>query len=442
MYNDKKIFILGMARSGYEVAKLLSKHNNDITITDMKEQDPTQVAELINLGVKYVITNSPEDLLDDTFDVLIKNPGIIKTHPCVIKAKKLNIKVVNELEVAYTFLPKVKIVGITGSNGKTTTTTLIHEILKKGGIPVHLGGNIGFPLSSLVDKVKIGDTLVIEISDHQLIDMYDFKTDISILTNLYQNHLDFHGSYDAYKIVKKKIFNNHTNKDIAIINKGSNESLELTKDIISSKIYFSAGIKCECCIDGDYIVYNDEKIINTNDIKLQGLHNYENVMCAIIVAKQFNISNEIINSILTTFGGVEHRIEFVRTYKERDFYNDSKSTNVDSTIIALDSFKRPTILIMGGLDRGHLFDDLRGHMKNVKLIVCYGETKDRIKLWCDKHNIECIVKNTLIESTNEAWRVSKEKDIILLSPACASWDQYKRFEDRGDEFKAVVNNIK
>lgn len=442
MYNDKKIFILGMARSGYEVAKLLSKHNNDITITDMKEQDPTQVAELINLGVKYVITNSPEDLLDDTFDVLIKNPGIIKTHPCVIKAKKLNIKVVNELEVAYTFLPKVKIVGITGSNGKTTTTTLIHEILKKGGIPVHLGGNIGFPLSSLVDKVKIGDTLVIEISDHQLIDMYDFKTDISILTNLYQNHLDFHGSYDAYKIVKKKIFNNHTNKDIAIINKGSNESLELTKDIISSKIYFSAGIKCECCIDGDYIVYNDEKIINTNDIKLQGLHNYENVMCAIIVAKQFNISNEIINSILTTFGGVEHRIEFVRTYKERDFYNDSKSTNVDSTIIALDSFKRPTILIMGGLDRGHLFDDLRGHMKNVKLVICYGETKDRIKLWCDENNIECIVKNTLIDSTNEAWHISKEKDIILLSPACASWDQYKRFEDRGDEFKAVVNNIK
>jgi len=442
MYNDKKIFILGMARSGYEVAKLLSKYNNDITITDMKEQDPTQVTELINLDVKYIITNSPEDLLDNTFDVLIKNPGIIKTHPCVVKAKELNIKVVNELEVAYTFLPKVKIVGITGSNGKTTTTTLIYEILKKGGIPVHLGGNIGFPLSSLVDKVKIGDTLVIEISDHQLIDMYDFKTDISVLTNLYQNHLDFHGSYDAYKATKKKIFNNHTKKDIAIINKGSNESLELTKDIISNKTYFSAAIKCECCIDGDYIVYNDEKIINTKDIKLQGVHNYENIMCAIIVAKKYNISNEIINSILTTFGGVEHRIEFVRTYKERDFYNDSKSTNVDSTIIALDSFKRPTILIMGGLDRGHLFDDLRGHIKNVKLVICYGETKDRIKLWCDENNIKCIVKNTLIEATNEAWHISKEKDIILLSPACASWDQYKRFEDRGDEFKAVVNNIK
>ncbi len=441
MYKDKKILILGMAKSGYEVAKLLSKHNNDITITDVKEQDSTQVAELISLGVKYVITNSPENLLDKTFDVLVKNPGIIKTHPCVIKAKELNMKVVNELEVAYTFLPKVKIVGITGSNGKTTTTTLIYEILKKGGIPVHLGGNIGYPLSSLVDNIKIGDTLVIEISDHQLIDMYNFKTDISVLTNLYQNHLDFHGSYDAYKATKKKIFNNHTEKDIAIINKGSNESLELTKDINSSKRYFSAGVKCECSLDGDYIVYNDEKIINTNDIKLQGIHNYENIMCAIMVVKEFNISNVIINSILTTFGGVEHRIEFVRTYKERDFYNDSKSTNVDSTIIALDSFKRPTILIMGGLDRGHLFDDLKGHMQNIKLVICYGETKDRIKSWCTENDIDCTIKDTLIESTNEAWRISKEKDIILLSPACASWDQYERFEDRGDEFKKTVNNI-
>jgi len=442
MYNNKKILILGMARSGYEVAKLLSKHHNDITITDMKKQDPDQVAELISLGVKYVITNVPDDLLNDTFDVLVKNPGIIKSHPCVVKARELNMKIINELEVAYAFLPKVKIVGITGSNGKTTTTTLIYEILKKGAIPVHLGGNIGFPLSSLVDNVKVGDTLVLEISDHQLIDMYDFKTDISVLTNLYQNHLDFHGSYDAYKATKKKIFNNHTEKDIAIINKGSDESLELTKDIISSKKYFSAKVKCECCIDGDYIEYNDKKIINISDIKLQGMHNYENIMCAIMVAKEFNISNEIINSILTTFGGVEHRIEFVRTYKERDFYNDSKSTNVDSTIIAVDSFKRPTILIMGGLDRGHLFDDLKGHMQNVKLVICYGETKNRIKSWCDENGIDCIVKNTLIESTMDAWHISKEKDIILLSPACASWDQYKCFEDRGDEFKTVVNKIK
>ncbi len=442
MYKDKKILILGMARSGYEVAKLLSKHYNDITITDMKEQDPNQVAELISLGIKYVITSSPEDLLDDTFDVLVKNPGIIKTHKCVVKAKELNIKVINELEVAYTFLPEVKIVGITGSNGKTTTTTLIYEMLKKGGVRAHLGGNIGYPLSSLVDSVKVGDTLVLEISDHQLIDMYDFKTDISVLTNLYQNHLDFHGSYDAYKATKKKIFNNHTEKDIAILNKGSEESLELTKDIKSIKKYFSAKVKCECSLDGDYIVYNDEKIINTNDIKLQGVHNYENIMCAIMVVKEFNIPNEVINSILTTFGGVEHRIEFVRTYKERDFYNDSKSTNVDSTIIAVDSFKRPTILILGGLDRGHLFDDLKGHMQNVKLVICYGETKSRIKLWCDENNIECTVKDTLIESTEEAWRISKEKDIILLSPACASWDQFERFEDRGDEFKKTVNNLK
>lgn len=441
MYKNKKVLILGMARSGYEVAKLLSKYNNNITITDVKEQDAAQVEELISLGVKYVITSEPDNLLDKSFDVLVKNPGIIKTHKCVLKAKELDIKVINELEVAYGFLAKVKIVGITGSNGKTTTTTLIHEILKKAGLPVHLGGNIGYPVSSLVEKAKDGDILVLEISDHQLVDMYDFKTDISVLTNLYQNHLDFHGSYDTYKQTKKKIFNNHSENDIAIINKGSKDSLELTKDIKSSKIYFSANIKCECCLENNYIVYNDEKIINVADIKLQGVHNYENIMCAIMVVKQFNVSNEIINKILTTFGGVEHRIEYVRTYKERDFYNDSKSTNVDSTIIAVDSFTRPTILIMGGLDRGHLFNDLIGHMHNVKLVICYGETKNRIKAWCMESNIDCIVEDTLIKSVKQAWKLSKEKDIILLSPSCASWDQYKCFEDRGDEFKKTVHEI-
>lgn len=442
MYNDKKILILGMARSGYEAAKLLSKYGNDITITDMKEQDPKQVSELIDLGVKYIITDKPESLLDNTYNLLVKNPGIIKTHPCVVKARELNIEVINELEVAYSFLPKVKIVGITGSNGKTTTTTIVYNILKKAGISAYLGGNIGYPLSSLVGTVKDGDTLVLEISDHQLTDMYNFKTDISVLTNLYQNHLDFHGSYDIYKEMKKRIYNHHTKNEIAIINMGSSDSLELTKDIKSTKIYFSANIKCDCYLEDNYIVYKDEKIICLDDIKMQGLHNYENAMCAIMVVKEFGVSNDIIKSILLTFGGVEHRMEYVRTYKERDFYNDSKSTNVDSTIIALNSFNRPTILIMGGLDRGHSFDDLKGHIQNVKLVICYGETKERIYSWCKENGIECIITNSLIEATNEAWNKSKEKDIILLSPACASWDQYERFEDRGDEFKNEVYRIK
>ena len=443
MYENKKIFILGMARSGFEVAKLLSKYNNEITITDMKEQNEEDVKVLKELGVNYIVTDKPEELLDNSYDVLVKNPGIIKSHKCVVKAKELNMKVVNEVEVAGYFLPDdVKIIGITGSNGKTTTTTLIYNILEKAGVSPHLGGNIGYPVSSLVERVKSNDILVLEISDHQLVDMHDFKTDISVLTNLYQNHLDFHeNSYDNYKNTKKKIFNGHTSKEIAIINNGSEDSLKLTDDIPSTKITFSSDVESDICIKDGYIVYKDDKVINVNDIKLQGKHNYENAMCAIAVCKEFGVSNEIINDILTTFGGVEHRIEYVRTLNGRDFYNDSKSTNTDSTVIAVNSFKRPTILIMGGLDRGHSFDNLNEYMSNVKLVVCYGETKERINTWCQALGINCIVKDSLIDATNAAYDNSKENDIILLSPGCASWDQYKCFEDRGNEFKENVNKL-
>lgn len=442
MYENKKIFILGMARSGFEVAKLLAKHNNEITITDMKEQNEEDVKVLKELGVNYIVTDKPDELLDDSYDVLVKNPGIIKSHKCVVKAKELNMKVVNEVEVAGTFLPDVRIVGITGSNGKTTTTTLIYNILEKAGLPVHLGGNIGYPVSSLVERVKENDILVLEISDHQLVDMYDFKTDISVLTNLYQNHLDFHeNSYDNYKNTKKKIFNGHTDKEIAIINNGNEDVLKLVSDIPSKKITFSSEVESDIYIKDDYIVYNDEKIININEIMLQGKHNYENAMCAIIVCKELGVSNDVINEVLTTFGGVEHRIEYVRTLNKRDFYNDSKSTNTDSTVIAVNSFKRPTILIMGGLDRGHSFDNLNEYMTNVKLVVCYGETKERISEWCKSLNIKCIIKDNLIDATNISYENSSEGDVILLSPGCASWDQYKCFEDRGNEFKETVNKL-
>ena len=442
MYENKKIFILGMARSGFEVAKLLAKHNNEITITDMKEQNEEDVKVLKELGVTYIVTDKPDELLDDSYDVLVKNPGIIKSHKCVVKAKELGMKVINEVEVAGTFLPDVRIVGITGSNGKTTTTTLIYNILEKAGLPVHLGGNIGYPVSSLVERVKENDILVLEISDHQLVDMYDFKTDISVLTNLYQNHLDFHeNSYDNYKNTKKKIFNGHTDKELAIINNGNEDVLKLVNDIPSKKITFSSEVESDIYIKDDYIVYNDEKIININDIMLQGKHNYENAMCAIIVCKELGVSNDVINEVLTTFGGVEHRIEYVRTLNKRDFYNDSKSTNTDSTVIAVNSFKRPTILIMGGLDRGHSFDNLNEYMTNVKLVVCYGETKDRINEWCKSLNIKCIIKDNLIDATNTSYENSSEGDVILLSPGCASWDQYKCFEDRGNEFKETVNKL-
>lgn len=443
MYENKKIYVLGCARSGYEVAKLLASKNNKVLVTDGKEQDKDRVEELNSLGVEVIITDKQADLLDESFDYVIKNPGIKLDHEVVLKAQKLGIKVTNELEVAYSFLPKsVKIIGITGSNGKTTTTTITYEILKNAKLPVHLGGNIGFPMSSLIKEVKENDILVLEISGHQLHDFYDFKTDISVITNLYEVHIDHFGTYENYKYNKCRIFDHHTNNDLAIINKTNKDTYNDTLNIKSKKLYFSSYEDTDLCIKNGYITYKNENIVSLSDIKIKGLHNYENIMCAIAVAKEFNVSNDVIITTLKTFNGVEHRIEYVKTISGRDFYNDSKSTNVKATITALSSFTSPVILLLGGLDRKHSFDELVPYLTNVKYIVTYGETKERIYEFACKNNIECKIVNNLDEATKYAYEISLEKDTILLSPACASWDQYDNFEIRGTEFKNIVNNLK
>lgn len=442
MFENKKIFILGMARSGYEAAKLLAKHGNAILITDRKEQKEEHIKELTELGVDIRICDDPTFLLDETFDYVIKNPGIKLDHPIVVKAKELNIPVTNEVEVAYSFLPKNnKIIGVTGSNGKTTTTTLIYEILKTAGKDAYLGGNIGYPVCSLVDVVNDDSILVLEISGHQLHDTINFKTNISVMTNLSEVHIDHFGTYEDYKLNKCKIFAHHTSSDVAILNYDNEDVMNDTKDIKSRKIYFSSKNKADLYINNDAIYYGEEEIIKLKDIKLKGMHNYENIMCAIAAVKEFNVSNEDIYKLLNSFSGVEHRIEFVAKVNGREFYNDSKATNVKSTQIALSAFSNPTILLLGGLDRGHSFEGLTEYLKNTKLIVCFGETKQRIKEYADRIGKECIVVDNLIEATKEAYNNSNEGDTILLSPACASWDQYACFEDRGTEFKNTVKSL-
>lgn len=442
MFENKKIFILGMARSGYEVAKLLSNYDNEIVITDKKEQDENHIKELKNRNIKFYLSDCPEELLDSSFSLVVKNPGINYEHPLIKKAEKLNIKVVNEVEVAYHFLPKgVKIIAVTGANGKTTTTTLCYEFLKKAGYPVHLGGNIGYPLSQIVSDVKENDIVVLEISAQQLHDMYDFKADVAILTNLTEVHLDFFKTYENYINHKLKIFNNQKDGDIAVINKSNKDSYEATKNI-DRKVYFSSSVDADCSIKDNAIYYGKEKIINLSDIKVKGAHNYENIMCAIIATKHFGIESDAIKDVLSTFNGVEHRIEFVKDVNKRSFYNDSKATNVKSTTVALSAFDSPTILLLGGLDRGHSFDGLIPYLKNTKQIVCYGQTKDRIESFANTNNIPVIKKDTLKEAVIAAYELSTEGDTILLSPACASWDQYSDFEARGKEFKEIVNNLK
>ncbi len=446
MFENKKIFILGMARSGYEAAKILAKRNNEIVLNDNNEnQDKNHIKELKKLGVKVILGSHPDDILDDSFDYLIKNPGIKFDHKYLKYANEHNIKIINEIEMAYHLLPKnVKLIAVTGTNGKTTTTSIIYEIVSNA-FPgkTHLAGNIGFPLCQIIENIKENDYLVMEIGVPQLHDFYDFNPDIAVLTNIFEAHLDMFKTREYYNETKLRMFQNHTKDNIAIINHDNEDAYRITKNIKSTKKYFSSNEKINgCYIKDNSIYYYDEKIINTKDIKLQGKHNYENIMCAIMVSKELNISNEIIIKTLKEFSGVEHRIEYSGTIDGVEFYNDSKATNVTSTQIALSAFKKPTILLLGGLDRGHSFDGLKDYMKHVKLVVSFGQTNNRIKEFCDKINIECIVHNTLKESIIEAFDNSKENDVILLSPACASWDQYKCFEDRGTEFKKIVKELK
>lgn len=439
MFENKKIFILGMARSGYEAAKLLSDYNNEIIVTDGKEQKEELVSELESLGVKVIITSDQLSLLDDSFDYVIKNPGIKYDNPVVVKAKELGIKVINEIEMAYSFLDKsVNIIGVTGSNGKTTTTTLISEFMKNSFDNVYLGGNIGIPLSNFVRDIKPNSYLVLEISDHQLCDMYDFKTNVSVLTNITPTHLDFHKSYEVYQMTKKKIFNNHTSDDLAVINKDDEVSMKITDDIKSTKVYYGHDKTNLAYYDEEGIYYDGKLVIKLDDIILKGKHNYQNIMGAIIAVKKYGVTDEVIQKVLKEFKGVEHRLEYVDTINGVIYYNDSKATNCVSTITALNSFNQPTILLLGGYDRGHSFHDLDDSMKNVKCVVCFGETKNRIEEFCNDLNIKCYKNDTLKEAMNVVKDICTPGDVVLLSPACASWDQYDRFEDRGDEFKNLV----
>ena len=438
MFENKKIFILGMARSGYNVAKLLYK-NNEIVITDKNDQDEKKVKELESLGVKFIKSDNPLEIFNDSFDMVIKNPGVMPTHPLLTYASSKNIPIYNEMEVAYHFLPKnITIIGVTGSNGKTTTTTMIYELLKLMKRPVVLGGNIGYPLSEVIPLIHEGDILLLEISDHQLINFNDFKTNISVLTNLCQTHLDYHGTYENYKKVKHNIFNHHTKEDIAIINAGNEDSMVLTSDINSTKEYFNGK---DAYVKDNAIYIENEKIIDTKDILVKGKHNYENIMACLLVIKEFGIDKEIIKKFFSTFKGVAHRIAFICEKGGVKYYNDSKATNPTSTITALNAFEDDTYLILGGMERCQDFHELDNAIKNVKKIYAIGQTTEKVYEYAQSMNILCEKCYTLNEAMNKIKKDNIKKGVVLLSPASASWDQYDKFETRGEEFAGLAKSM-
>lgn len=448
MFQKNKILILGFARSGYEAAKILIERGNEVILNDSKEenlQDQDKITQLRKLGVKFVFGNHPDDLLDSSFDYLIKNPGVPIHHKYVLKAKELGIEVINEVEMAYRLFPEnVTLVGITGTNGKTTTTSLTYAIVKAAfGEKVFLAGNIGYPLSSILNQLNPGDIVVMEVSCQQLQNLSTFHPNIAVMTNLSPAHLDFFGSYEIYKKVKAKLFKNQTEKDIAILNVENLDVLDETKRILSTKKFFSSENSINgCYLDGNDIYYYGKKIMNRSDIRIAGIHNVENVMAAIMVAKELNISDKIIVDVIRNFNGVEHRLEYVATVNGRKFYNDTEATNIKCTQIALSSFDEPTILILGGMDRGQDFFELSSYLEHVKCIVAIGQCRQRVIQFANIMEIPVYSYEFLKDGFKKAYQESDFGDVILLSPASASWDQYKECEIRGEEFKNYVYELK
>lgn len=448
MFENNKILILGMARSGFAAAKLLSKRGNTIYLNEAKTEDkldPIQVKELRDLGVNLVFGSHPDDLLDSSFDYLIKNPGVPIDHKYVLKARSLGIEVINEVEMAYRLLPNgVSIIGITGTNGKTTTTTLTYEMMYRAyGEKVHLAGNIGYPLSNILDNVKSGDIIVMECSCQQGENFINFHPHVGVCTNFSEAHIDFMKTYDYYKEVKSRMFYNQSSDDITIMNYDNNDVTEKLDGVISVKKYFSSKENIEgCYLKDNFIYYYNEKIMNIDDIKIKGMHNVENVMAAVMVVKEYGVSNEVIRDVVSNFKGVEHRLEYVDTVNGVEYYNDTEATNIKCAQIALSSFNKPIILFLGGLERGQDFNLLTPYMDNVKAIIAIGTCRERVREYAKSIEKDVYVYEHLTDGFDKLKDIVVPGDVVLLSPASASWDQYKECEVRGAEFKDKVKELK
>jgi len=447
-YSNKKILVLGLAKSGFAVAKLLNKMGSDVTVVDSNPlENNTEAQALIDAGFKVITGSNDASLIDDSFDYLVKNPGIFYSNDLVQRAEALKIPVITEPEIAYSY-SDATMVGVTGTNGKTTVTTLIQLMLKHSPKfqNSYYAGNIGIPISDVIQKATKDDVVVTELSSFQLEGTIDLRPHVAVLNNIYSTHLDFHKTRENYIKAKMHITKNQTKDDYFVVNWNTEEWRDLAQQSQAQVVPFSDNqeLTMGAWVKDDFIYCNGERIMNIDEIQIPGEHNVQNALAAINVAKMYDVKNEDIIEVLASFRGVKHRIQYVDTFGSHKFYNDSKATNVEATIVALSAFKTPITLIAGGLDRGNGFDELIPSLKGkVRNLIVYGETADKVIASAEKADVGNIVKvNNLTEAVPEAYKESDDGDVILLSPAAASWDQFHTFEERGDQFIKEVETLK
>lgn len=439
----QRVLVLGLAKSGTAAANLLLTNDIFVRINDLNgPEDDVTLKHFEQLGADLVIGSHPLTVLDD-IELVVKNPGINYRHPIIQEAENRNIPIITEIELAGR-LTAGPIIGVTGSNGKTTTSTLITHMLEKSNQPVKVAGNIGIVATEIAQTMRENETMVIELSSFQLLGVQTFKPKIAVLLNIFDAHLDYHETVENYQKAKFNIFANQTKDDFLVYNADDPVLSDAVQHATATLIPFSLKKQLPegAWVDGDSIYFQNERIMKQKDITLVGDHNLANILAALSAAKISGATNKGIQQVLSSFTGVKHRLQFVTKLKDRYFYNDSKATNILATQKALLSFQQPTILLAGGLDRGNEFDELIPFLSHVKAMVVFGETADKLVNIAQNSHINIVKKvKNVEEATRQAYELSVPNDVILLSPACASWDQYRTFEERGDMFIHAVHKL-
>jgi UDP-N-acetylmuramoylalanine--D-glutamate ligase len=445
--SGQTILVIGLGKTGIASARFLARQNAKVFVTDEKPVTELEdaIAELGDATVNFEFCPYSPDILPQV-DMIIPSPGVPPSNSILSEAVNKKIPIFSEIELAYRFL-KPPMIAITGTNGKTTTTTLIGKILEKEGKKVFVGGNIGTPLIGYVDGTQDDDYVVVEVSSFQLQWIQHFRPFISVHLNTTCDHVNYHGSFESYRIAKERIFENQGKTDLAVLNADEPRSLVLAEKLVPLVQFFStiSTVKKGMYCDHNLLIHNttggDREEYPLGMIKMPGCHNIENVMASIIATRYCGCSTENIERAITEFKGLSHRIEFACEKNGVEFYDDSKGTNVGAVVRAVETFSKPIILLLGGRDKEGDFDTLSPLVKaKVKELILFGEARNRIN-----DMIGGIVKTsiapTLSEAIEVAYQHSSPGDIVLLSPGCASFDEFSGYKERGIFFQNVVKNL-
>ncbi|WP_099187936.1 UDP-N-acetylmuramoyl-L-alanine--D-glutamate ligase [Tepidibacter mesophilus] len=446
--NGNNILLVGLARTGISTIKKLYEKGAKVTVNDIKDEEKLKdiLNDLNEYDVKYVLGQHIEDI--SGVDLTIVSPGVPLNLDFIKKIKESNIEVIGEVELAYR-LSKSFFIGITGTNGKTTTTTLVGEIFKKANKDTYIVGNIGNPVIDTVDKSNEDSVLVTELSSFQLESIKEFRPRISVILNITPDHLNRHKTMQNYINAKCRIFENQNNSDFTVLNYDCETTRGLGENCKSKVVYFSRkhilneGVYVK---DGIIVInLNDKeiKLMNISEISIPGSHNLENALAAVSIAAVYGLDMEVVKQVLKIFGGVEHRLEFVRQINDIKFVNDSKGTNPDASIKALNAYDNPIILIAGGQDKKSDFAEFtKLFNEKVKHVVLLGETSNIIRESAIAQGFDnCHKVESMEEAVEKAYELASPNDVILLSPACASWDMYESYEVRGNHFKNEVFSL-